>query len=623
MKKLCISAIVLCMPFSVPACAQSDTPSYELEDVVVTGTRGTEDLQHLPATVTVIGRETLTKTQRANVLPTLSEYVPGLFVTSRGMLGYGVSDGAAGTISMRGLSSSQGRFMVLIDGHPQYQGIFGHSISDSYQTMLTDHIEVVRGPASMLYGSNAMGGVINIVTRKMTADGVKTDASLGAGSYGTFQGEVTNRVRSGKFYSIVSGQYARTDNNRPRMGFEQYGGYAKLGYDIAGHWTAYADVNITHFNASYPGSVQVPVYDARQWITRGVASAVVRNDYGYTSGAVSAYYNFGRHKINDGYEDGELPKDYYFRSKDALAGISLYQNFRLMPGNLTTAGLDYQHIYGKAWNSDRASGTTTSAIGNVHENEIAGYINLSQDLASWLTVSAGIRLDHHSQSGTEWVPQGGIVSRVSRNSEIKAMVSKGFRNPSIREMYFWMPANEELRPERLINYELSWTHKLPGAGLSYGINVYYINGSNIIQQQMVDGRPMNINTGAIENCGAELECNWNISDKWNVNGNYSLLHMHNPVVGAPESKLWLGANYKSGRWNVNGGLQYIGGLYTQTGDNEIKENAALLNATVSYQACRMAQLWVKGENLLAQKYEINHGYPMPRATFMAGVNLSL
>lgn len=58
------------------------------------------------------------------------------------------------------------------------------------------------------------------------------------------------------------------------------------------------------------------------------------------------------------------------------------------------------------------------------------------------------------------------------------------------------------------------------------------------------------------------------------------------------------------------------------GADEVKENVALLNATVSYRACRTMQLWVKGENLLAQKYEINYGYPMPKATFMAGVNLS-
>lgn len=307
MNKTFFSALFIALTVTTSH-AQTDSLTYQLDNIVVTGTRSTASIGHLPATVTVVGRETLTETQRTSVLPTLAEYVPGLFVTSRGMLGYGVSDGAAGTISMRGLSSSQGRFMVLIDGHPQYQGIFGHSISDSYQTMLADHVEVMRGPASTLYGSNAMGGVINIVTRKMKSDGVKTDVHLGGGSYGTFQGELTNRIRSGRFYSVASGQYARTDNNRPRMGFEQYGGYVKLGYDMSQHWSAYADINLTHFNASYPGSVQVPVYDARQWITRGVASVVVSNDYGSTSGAVSAYYNFGRHKINDGYEDSAVPR---------------------------------------------------------------------------------------------------------------------------------------------------------------------------------------------------------------------------------------------------------------------------------------------------------------------------
>ena len=69
--------------------------------------------------------------------------------------------------------------------------------------------------------------------------------------------------------------------------------------------------------------------------------------------------------------------------------------------------------------------------------------------------------------------------------------------------------------------------------LSYGVNLYYMKGNNIIQQQMVDGRPMNVNTGAIENSGAELDLSWRINSCWQVNGNYSLLHMHNPVVGRP------------------------------------------------------------------------------------------
>ena len=182
--------------------AQSD--SIALQEVVVTGTRNAVDVRHLPMTVTVVGREMLTEQQQANILPTVMQQVPGLFVTSRSMMGYGVSTGAAGGINLRGITGGAGQLLVLIDGHPQYQGTYGHPIADSYQTLMADRVEVLRGPASVLYGSNAMGGVMNIVTRSMHEDGVKTQVNLGAGSYGTVQAEVSNQVRSGKFSSTVS-----------------------------------------------------------------------------------------------------------------------------------------------------------------------------------------------------------------------------------------------------------------------------------------------------------------------------------------------------------------------------------------------------------------------------------
>ena len=622
MKKLIFAAALLTAAAG-QVHAQRDTTAHTLDNVVVTGTRNVTDIRHLPMTISVVNRDKLTENQRVNVLPTLSEQVPGLFVTARSMMGYAVSDGAAGGISLRGLGSGAGRMMVLIDGHPQYQGIFGHSISDSYQTMMADRVEVLRGPASMLYGSNAMGGVVNIVTRSMREDGVKTDINLGAGSYGTFQGEFTNRIRSGKFYSVVAGQYGRSDNNRPSMGFEQYGGYAKLGYDFSPHWTAYADVNVTHFNSSYPGSTYEPLLGARQWITRGVASAVVENHYGRTSGAVSVYHNFGRHKINDGYAPGEQPQENYFLSNDALTGFSIYQSATFFTGNRITVGLDYQHIYGKAWNRVIATGEDLDPIGHHHENEIAGYVDFRQDLFRWLTVDAGVRVDHHSQTGTEWVPQGGLVFRMVKDGELKAMVSKGFRNPTIREMYLWRPANADLRPERMMNYELSWKQRLCGGAFSYGINLFYINGDNIIQTAMVDNRPMNVNTGAIENSGIEAEFAWKANRYLSLNGNYSFLHMHNKVLAAPEHKAYLGADYRRGRWMLAGGLQYIDGLYTQVDPTEIQENFLLLNVTAAYKALPWLNIWAKGENLLAQKYEINYDYTMPKATFMGGVNINI
>ena len=591
-----------------------------LNEVVVTGTRNAVDVRHLPMTVTVINRATLTEQHQSSILPTAMQMVPGLFVTSRSMMGYGVSTGAAGGINMRGITGGAGQLLVLIDGHPQYQGIYGHPIADSYQTLMADRVEVLRGPASVLYGSNAMGGVLNIVTRSMHEDGIKTSINLGAGSYGTVQTEASNQVRSGKFSSTVAAQYGRTDNHRPRMGFEQYGGYMKLGYDLTEHWNTYVDADITHFNASYLGAETSPLYDADQWITRGMVSAALENHYGNTNGALSVYSNFGHHKIDDGTTDPSKPTQRFFRSKDALTGVSWYQSAQLFEGNRLTVGVDYQHIYGHAYYTSKETGevldTPNKQSGKSHRNEVAGYIDIRQDLLSWLTIDAGLRYDHHSITGSEWIPQAGVVVRPIPVGEIKLMTSKGFRNPTMREMYLYPPSNEELKPERLWNYELSWRHRL--GQFSYGMNFFYIKGDNMIQTV----NRKNVNTGEIENYGAELEAQYSINPHWSLFTNHSLLHMENPVIAAPEYKGMLGVNYRQDRWNVIAGLQYINGLYTATGENPCKEDFCLLNATVNYQLSRPITLWVRGENLLAQKYEINLGYPMPRATFMAGVNVN-
>ena len=368
-----------------------------------------------------------------------------------------------------------------------------------------------------------------------------------------------------------------------------------------------------------------PKLENDQWITRGAASLTIDNHYNATSGALSIYDNFGRHKINDGYNaDGGTPQTDLFRSKDAVAGVSWYQSAQLFDAGRITVGLDYQHIYGRAWYTNRETDETVTTqrrlmqSAHSHENEMAGYVDFRQDITLWLTVDAGLRYDHHSTAGGEWVPQAGIVCRPTRDGALKASVSKGFRNPNTREMYMYGTANHDsLRAERLWNYELSWRQQL--GGFSYGANIYYIKGDNMIQT--VAGK--NINTGEIENYGAELEAQYRINSHWTLSTNHSLLHMENPVVAAPTYKGFLGANYYYDRWSIVAGLQYISGLYTAVGDNETKENFCLLGCTVNYALCRNVGLWLRGENLLAQRYEINLGYPMPRATFMGGVNITL
>lgn len=601
--------------------------SYAINEVVVTGTRSETDVRHLPMTVSVVGRPQLEASQQTSVLPVLNSQVPGFFSTSRGVMGYGVATGASGQMSLRGIGGPAQAglpttgLLVLIDGHPQYMGLMGHPIADAYQTMMAERVEVLRGPASVLYGSNAMGGVINIVTRKMQEDGIRTNINIGAGSYGSVQTEATNRIRKGRFSSTVTASYNRTDGHRADMAFEQYGGYAKLGYDFTDNWKVWGDVNVTRFNATNPGSVMKPYIDNDQRITRGMTSFALENHYEKTSGALSFFYNWGDHWINDGYQPGGEPLQYRFNSNDQMLGVSWYQSVQLFQGNRLTVGADYFHFGGEAWNQFFDGHRETSA--NKSLNEVAGYVDFRQDIAAWLTLDAGARVDYHSQTGTEFIPQVGLAFHLPENVEIKAMASKGFRNPTIREMYMFPPQNPDLKPEKLWNYELSFSQRLMDNRLSYGLNVFYINGENlIIRLPNPNGSGMlNQNSGEIENWGAEANVGYQFNPVWSVMANYSWLHMENPVLASPEHKLYGGVNFRKGRWSASTGIQYVKGLYTDL-DAATKENFVLWDMQGSFKATNYLSFYVRGENLLAQRYEINAGYPMPKATFMGGVNIN-
>ena len=628
MKKILFTVLFLGGLVSLRAEEVPDSLSVQkkvtIEEVVVTGTRNETDVRHLPMTVSVVNREQIEYRNDPSLLPLLTEYIPGLFTTSRGLMGYGVSGGAAGGMSLRGIGGvpQEGLpttgMLVLIDGHPQYMGLMGHPISDAYQSLLAERVEVLRGPASVLYGSNAMGGVINIVTRKMQQDGIRTHANVGYGSYNTLQSEVTNRVRKGRFTSIVSGSYNRTDGHRKDMEFEQYGGYAKFGYEISDAWNVWADVNLTHFDASNPGEISNPLLDNDQRITRGMTSFALANNYAKTSGTLSFFYNWGKHWINDGYNLGGDPLDYRFHSRDLMLGVSWYQSVQLFEGNRLTVGFAYFRFGGEAWNKTLAGERDTQA--DKTQDDVAGYIDFRQNLGDWLTFDVGLRVDHHSQVGTEWVPQVGFSFHLPENSEVKLMASKGFRYPTIREMYMFRPANPDLKPERLWSYELSFAQRLLDGRLSYGVNVFYIDGENLIMRMPIDGRPLNVNTGKIENSGVEAQVAYRIVPAWSVDANYSYLHMDNPVLASPEHKLYVGTAFSKGRWNVSTGLQYVAGLYKEL-DPEETEDFLLWNVRGSFRVLDGFDVWVKGENLLAQRYEINAGFPMPKATVMAGVNI--
>lgn len=597
-----------------------------LDDIVVTGTMPKVNLRNVPMSISVVTGNKITQRLQPSLLPLLAEEVPGLFISQRGVMGYGVAAGAAGGMSIRGIGGSPtSGVLVLIDGHPQYMGLMGHPLADSYQSMMTERVEVVRGPASVLYGSNAMGGVINIITRKQESDGSHKSAQFSYGSYNTLSAELSGGFRKSQFYTNGSLSYNHSDGHRENMDFEQFNGYIKAGYDFTDNWNSFIDVNLSKSLSSNPGTVTSPIIDNDADILRGVASASLENNYDNTSGAVKLFYNFGTHNINDGYNDySSFIPDYRFRSNDQMFGASAYQSFSFFEGNKTTAGIDLQRFGGEAITKFPNEPARDSTQVDIHLNNVAVYLNVQQTVMDErLTFNAGIRLDHHELNGSEWVPQLGLSFTPTSYTSIKGILSKGFRNPTIRELYMFPPRNADLKAERLMNYEISLLQMLPEIGISLGINLFYIKGDNIIQTQIVEGRPLNVNSGEVENRGFEVTANYNISEELRLSANYSLLDMTYKIIGAPEHKFYVNANYNIGNWEISSGVQYLGNLYTAVRPEPVTENVWLWNARVNYKALEWLNIFVRGENLLGEKYEINIGYPMPGATVFAGIGIDL
>ena len=597
-----------------------------IDEVVVTATRVSVNRSNIPMTVSVVNRSEIEESSESALLPALSEHIPGMFVTQRGVTGFGVANGGTGAISLRGVGGSPTtQLLVLIDGHPQYMGIMGHHLPDAYVASDVEKVEVIRGPASILYGSNAMGGAINIITRQQNSDGWSAGGRVMYGSYNTQKYMANSGLKKGKFDSYLSVNHDRTDGHRPNSNFSITNGFAKLGYRSSEQLRFMGDVSLASFKASNPGAVSQLMYENDADIIRGVASLTAENNFGKMSGALKLFYNFGEHKINDGYSEGGISRNYFFRSSDHNYGVTFYQSLHLFEGNLITAGIDYKNFGGRAWNEFIDATPDTDLLPKTSLYEMAGYVMAQQTLFEQLTMTAGLRLENSEKFGLEWIPQAGISYRPAQYTVLKTSVAKGFRSPTIREMYMFPPQNPDLLPERMVNFEASVGQGFLEGRLTAEITGYVLSGSNLIMTQIENGSPKNLNVGDFTNKGVELSVMWSIMKNIDLKGNYSYLHLKKPILNAPGQQAYLMAAYRMDKWSISANYQYIKDLYVKLEDATspaVTENYGLLNAKVSYRPSKCIELFVKGENLANKTYQIVYEYPMPGITVFAGITFS-
>jgi iron complex outermembrane receptor protein len=600
---------------AVPVRFLNDT--VPLEEVVVISTARTEvNRSQVPFTVSVIGRKMLDASTETGVLSILSEQVPGLFVTQKGVTGFGVSSGSAGTVNIHGVGGGN-KVLMLFDGQPMWAGIFGHSIADAYVASDAEKVEVIRGPGSLLYGSNALGGVINVITRKADADGIHGRARTMLGSYGTQKHLESVEYKKDKLDIYASINHDRTDGHRANSEFYITNAYAKAGYTFSKNWDVSANAIIADFKTVNPGTVVQPMLDNWAKAFRTTYSMSLNNRFEKMSGAFQAFYNNGKHKINDGHSAHEQPREYLFRSDDYNGGIALFESFRLLDGNLLTAGIDAKQWGGRAWNANLDG--TTAEIVDKKVNEFAGYAVVQQTLFDKLTINAGIRLEHNENYGNEWIPQAGIVYSPNAQSTFKLSASKGFRSPNIRELYMFMPANPDLQPERMNNYDFSWMQSLLDSRLHLELTLFSAQGENMISTTMKDNKPLNVNTGKFNNKGIDLGITYDILSALKFSGNYSFLNSDIQITASPKHKAFASLGWRFGKWTFTPNCRYTGGLYLSDNAPET-ENYFLLDCNISCKLTPALAFFLNSENLTDTAYETYEGFPMPGTVVMGGVD---
>lgn len=614
---LIFTLLAVCAPI---AFGQQDSISgraHRLEEVVVTGTNIAVGRNLLPYTVSTLSANELEATGSTRLLSAVSGMVPSLFVTERNIFGFGVATGGSGHIKMRGVGGDRASaLLMMVDGQPQFAGIYSHQVADFYGTEAIERVEILRGPASVLYGSNAMAGVINVITKNPGEKKASTTLSAKYGSFNTLQTSATNTLHFGRFRSFVAASYNRTDGVRKNFDFNQGSAYAKASYTFNRHWTVTADYTLMHFTASDPvyptlkNPESTDIY--RQNITRGEASVTATNQYGATSGVIRTYYSYGNHFVSD-------PKN--FHSLDDRLGLIGYQNFTLWQGSAATAGFDFDRYSGRiplSGGKEHQEGSLTT-MGEKEIIEYSPYITISQALWSdKLTVDGGLRMANSSQFKTQWIPQFGMSIRPGYDWIVKASAALGYRNPSFREMYLYKFANPNLEPENMWNFEASAAKQF-GRWLSFDIIGYLCRARNMIQQ----GPALNENTGKLTNWGIELSAASHPFNWLQLNATYSYLHSSlKELTGAPRHQYSLtSAIGPFSGFAANVTLKGVSGLFVAS-DYPIQDFATL-DVRLTYSICRQLKIMLDLDNITNTRYQVTYGYPLPGFTAMGGFTLTI
>ncbi len=582
---------------------------YRLDQVVVTAARTAQTVDETLAPVTVIDRAQIERSQTMTVAELLNQSAPGVQITSNG--GPGSNSG----VYIRGTKTAQ--TLILMDGRKINSASSGSAPLEYIDPQTIERIEVVRGPRSTLYGADAVGGVINIITRKGSGSPVLTvkagGGSRSTGEYGlNYNGESAGtrfnlgaRLLETQGYDRTVAKKTPNDANWDDDAFRNKSFSASLSRQLENDLEFGSSVAYFHGKSEYD-NVYAPTAKPASLFTESMVDAYI------TKPMTSVWHA----RLEVGYiSDSRKSADKSSKTDNKSLSLSWLNDIVWGNNQLLTTGIDYT--------KDRVDSTTTYAV-DERSNTGVFVQNLTTLSASDVQLSG--RYDDNEAFGSQFTGSAAWGFNLPAGLRLVASYGTAFRAPTFDDMYrqsFFSAPNPDLKPEFAKNAELELRGVID-RHTDWSVNVYQNNMDDMLNSApRADGKwhTVNIDKARIRGiefeastryAGVDVSTNLTVLDPQNRSGVNAGKKLHYRA----QKLIALNADKDFGPWSLGGTWRAQGKTWTDPSNTKQIPGYGTVDLRASYQWAEGVKTQLKVTNLLDKEYQPVVGYRgEPRGIF--------
>lgn len=494
-----VGAIAIAMGFSPVIFAEDTTNATQLDPIVITATRSEEKIKNVPARISIIEPQILEQSPIAEL--------PHLLMSdaSIDMMQYG-GYGQAASIFTRGTNSTH--TLVLRDGVRLNTGSAGSASLAFIDTTDIKQIEVLKGPASVLYGTDAIGGVVQLISKTPEKTGAFITGEIG--EQNTYKSVVGADLAENGFYAQIRGQRLESDgtqvtdfkNANVKTGsYDQKGFSTKIGVEKE-QYAASVDYSQNQGNSVYVQSIQDANYTllGLKNVSQDFKNEII-NIKGRVNINDNVSVNARLSQFKDDLEQNQSHDAIYNTTKEA----ELYSKWQFTPKQNILAGVATRNI-----KSDVLSGTAPYEVDYNKEVDSTGYFVQHQYQSNKLHTQLGLRVEDHETFGTHTVGQAAVRYQVLPTTSIYTNIGTAFRAPTNNDLYAlnW-GGNPNLKSEESVSYEIGLDQKITDQ-LSLEFSAYRNEVDDLItfvtDPVTYEGRLYNVKKATFT--GGEFNLNW-------------------------------------------------------------------------------------------------------------------